>query len=150
MWRITWLTDQWFVLLQSVGIIASLLLTALALRDDVKARRVSNLLYMTQHHREIWSLLYTKPELSRILDSSVDLQYAPVTKEEELFISLLILHLNSSFQAMKVAVLVEPEGLKRDISIFFSLPIPKAVWEPTKKFQDADFVQFVEANRVAN
>lgn len=145
-----WISNNWFVLLQSAGISGGLLLTTVSLRDDVKARRVTNLIYMTQHHREIWSQLYTRPELSRVLDPSVNVKLNPVTKEEELFISLLILHLNSSFQAMKVDVLVKPEGLRRDVHMFFSLPVPKAVWETAKTFQDEDFVRFVEMHRAGN
>lgn len=142
----TWLGDQWFVLLQSVGIIASLLLTTLSLRDDLKTRRVSNLITMTQHHHKLWSMLFTQPELMRILNPSVDLHRTTVTKEEELFVGMVILLLNCSFQAMKMDSLVKPEGLNQDVHSFFSLPIPKAVWGMTKRFQDQEFVRFVEMN----
>jgi hypothetical protein len=36
------------------------------------------------------------------------------------------------------------EALRKDIRWFFSLPVPKAVWEETKLRQDAGFVRFVE------
>lgn len=39
---------------------------------------------------------------------------------------------------------VKLEGMQKDIKAFFSLPIPKAVWEQVKPFQDEDFVEFVE------
>jgi hypothetical protein len=141
-----WAADSWFVLLQSGSIVAGLVFTAVALRDDTRARRVGNLIAITQHHREIWTHLYSRPNLSRVLDSNVDLEKNPVTDEEELFVNLLILHLNSSYQAMKYGNFIKPEGLHQDIRLFFSLPIPSAVWEATKIFQDKDFVEFVETN----
>jgi hypothetical protein len=146
---LTWVDMNWFNLLQSGGIIASLLVSAAALRLDANARRTGNLLEITENHREIWSYLYTHPELSRVLDASVDLKRVPVTTEEELFVNFLVLHLNSAFYAMKKDVYVKPEGLRRDIQLFFSLPIPDAVWEKVKALQEEDFVRFVESNRVS-
>jgi hypothetical protein len=44
--------------------------------------------------------------------------------------------------------MLEPnEGLRQDIRWFFSLPIPKAVWEKIKERQDTKFAKFVEACR---
>jgi hypothetical protein len=37
--------------------------------------------------------------------------------------------------------------LRQDVRSFFSLPLPKAVWEKTKIFQNQDFVKFVEMCR---
>jgi len=83
----------------------------------------------------------------RVLDKTADLKSTPVTDWEELFVNLLILHLNSAYHAMQAKMFVKQEGLQRDIQMFFSLPIPRSVWESAKSFQDADFVKFVEANR---
>ena len=115
-----------------------------------QARRIGNLIAITQHQREIWTHLYTRPELVRVLAKAVNLKSAPVTDAEELFVNFLILHLNSAYHAMQTGMFMKPEGLQRDIQMFFSLPIPKAVWETTKQFQDEDFVRFVETNRTAN
>jgi len=38
-------------------------------------------------------------------------------------------------------------GLKKDVREFFSLPIPRAVWNEMKSYQDSDFVRFVEEAR---
>jgi hypothetical protein len=54
---------------QSVGIVARLLTTAYTLREEGEARRVANLFAVTANHREIWSLVIEKPELSRVLDA---------------------------------------------------------------------------------
>jgi len=146
---LAWVGDNWFNVIQSGGIIAGLLVSAAALRLDANARRVGNLLDVTKNHREIWTYLYARPELSRVLDASADLKRVPITAEEELFVNLLVLHLNSAYQATKRGVYVKPEGLRKDIQTFFSLPIPRAVWEKAKLLQDEDFVRFVESNRTS-
>src|SRR5258708_7781649 len=50
-----WIGDNWFTLLQSVGIIGGLLLTTSALNSDARTRRVANLIEITRGHRDIWS-----------------------------------------------------------------------------------------------
>ena len=141
-----WVAQNWFALFESAGITGGLLFTAVTLRADAQARRIGNLIAITQHHEEIWTHLFTHPELARVLDKAVNLKSAPVTNEEELFVNLLIMHLNSAYHAMQTGMFMKPEGLQRDIQMFFSLPIPFSVWEQSKAFQDADFVKFVEAN----
>jgi hypothetical protein len=140
-----WIEQNGFVLLQSVGIIGGLFFTAISLRIDANVRRVGNLITLTQHHRDIWTRLYTRPELSRVLHEKPNLAHRPVSYAEELFINLLILHLNSAFQAMKNGMSVSPEGLRKDIQSFFLLPIPKSVWVRSKELQNKDFVRFVES-----
>jgi hypothetical protein len=139
-----WISDHWFDLLQSGGIVAGLFFTAAALRLDEKTQRTANLIEITTQHRELWSELYTQPELARIRDVSVDLKSAPITPAETLFVSLLILHVNSAYQAMKNGMYMKPQGLQTDIQQCFSKPIPKAIWEQSKGLQDSDFVAFVE------
>jgi hypothetical protein len=39
---------------------------------------------------------------------------------------------------------LQPEGLERDIRFFFSLPIPKTVWNKFKVFQNDWFVRFID------
>ena len=147
---IQWLEQNWFSSIQITGILGGLLFTAVNFRTDAQARRVSNLIALTQHQREIWTHLYTRPELARVLAKAVNLKSEPVTDAEELFVNFLILHLNTAYHAMQTGMFMKPEGLQRDIQMFFSLPIPQAVWETTKTFQDEDFVRFVETNRTSS
>jgi|ERR1051325_5134739 hypothetical protein len=140
-----WFEQNGSVLLQNVGIIGGLIFTALSLRIDASVRRVSNLMTLTHYHRDIWTRLYTRPELSRVLKEKPNLERFPINHAEELFVTLLILHLNTAYEAMKHRMFVQPEGLRRDIISFFSLPIPKTVWENNKQLQNKDFVRFVES-----
>lgn len=142
-----WFAENWYPVIESVGIIGGLLFTSFSLRSETRTRRIANLLIITQNHREIWTELYRRPGLSRVLNPVVDVHRQPVTTEEELFINFLVLHLSSTYHAMKDDVFVKPEGLRRDINRFFSLPIPAAVWEKIKSMQDDEFVSYVEACR---
>ena len=142
-----WLVENWFSLLSAVGIVASLAFTAVSLRSETKTRRIANLLIITQNHREIWSELFKRPELARVLNPKVDLEVAPIRIEEELFVNFLLQHLNSSYRAMKDDVFVKQEGLREDIYRFFSLPIPAAVWDKLRPLQDDDFAGFLESAR---
>ena len=139
-----WITEHWFDLLQTVGIVGGLLFTALTLRKDDRAREIANLLAVNQQYRSIWRQVYDQPKLFRVLKRDVNLSEHPITDEESLFVKQLIVHLDTVRRAMKAGLFVKLEGLQTDVREFFSSPIPKAVWEKLKPLQDADFVAFVE------
>jgi hypothetical protein len=139
-----WIEEHWFELLQTAGIIGGLLFTAHTVRKDQKAREIGNVNVVKQHHKEIWQQLYERPQLVRILDRRPDLSRQPVTKEEELLINMLLLHLDSVWRAMEAGLFVEIEGLRRDVGEFLALPIPRAVWNRVKPFHNKSFVRFVE------
>jgi hypothetical protein len=126
-------------------LIGSLLLTAFEVFHLVKAHQISNLLTITRDHREIWSQVYFRPELARVLQRNLDLQLNPVSDAEALFVTFIILHLKASHKANIKKMLVTPEAIEKDVSWFFSLPIPLAVWQSSKEFQDEDFRRFVES-----
>lgn len=141
-----WLKGEWFSLLQTVSIVTGFFVTAYTIRQDTKERRIQNMLTITTAHREIWALLFNKPELARILRTDIDPAESAVTVEEELLVQFLILHLNASFKTRLNGMEFNDDGLAADIRNFFSRPIPRFVWERSKRFQSPDFVQFVEAN----
>jgi hypothetical protein len=139
-----WLSHNWSTLVQTVAVAAGLLLVGIALLLEARARRVQNLIQLTQQHRELWERMYSQPELTRILDPDADLTKTAVTAEEEMFVVFIILHLSSTYYAMRSGFFQKPHGLRKDIERFFSLPIPRAVWEEVKILQDAPFVKFVD------
>lgn len=144
---LNWFQDNWFTFLQSLGIVAGLFFTGMALLIDTKVRKVGNRFEATKQHRDIWTLLYSSKELNRILDAKADIQVDGVTNEEKLFVNLLILHLESNYLAAKAGMFTLPAELRTDIKAFFSCPIPRAVWEAMRPFQDAEFAKFVEDRR---
>lgn len=143
-----WIGIHGFELFQAVGIVGGLAFSGLALRGDDRSRRISNLLILTGSHREIWTQLYRRPELARVLDSRADLSRAPVSDFEAVFVTFVILHLASVRQAMREGLVWTGQAIERDVRWFFSLPIPRTVWKNSKTFQDPDLVKFVEDSLV--
>lgn len=142
-----WIREHGFDLIGVLGLIASLGFTASSFRQDEKSRRIGNLLALTAAHREIWTNLYQRPELIRVLDPKADLVRQPVTDQERIFMTFLILHLNVTWQAMREDLFRTRQAIAQDVRWLYSLPIPRAVWEQSKALQDAEFVRFVEQCR---
>ena len=142
-----WFSQNWFNLFSVVGIIAGLCFTGVTLRSETKTRRIANLLTITANHRAIWKEFLGDPELTRLLDASADLVKLPVSRDEEIFVTLVILHISSVYYAMKDELVIKLEGLRRDVSQFLSLPIPSSVWDKVKLVQNDDVVTFVESCR---
>ena len=147
---LNWLADNWIVILNATGVVGELFFTAVSIRAETRTRRIANLLTITANHRDIWSELYDRPGLARVLDPFVNVIKRPVRQDEEIFVIFIILHVYSVYQAMKDGLFVRLEGLSKDIGWLFSLPIPKAIWEKMKALQNEDFVRFVEECRERN
>jgi hypothetical protein len=139
-----WIDQNWLALIQTGALAGGLLFTGIAVLLDARARRVGNLIQLTQQHRDLWERLYMQPELARILDPDANPAKLPVTAQEETFVIFLILHLSNTYYAMRAGFFQKLRGLRKDIERFFSLPIPRAVWEKVKDLQEESFVQFVE------
>lgn len=139
-----WLRENWFTALQTIAIVSGLVFTAVTIRRDERSRRVASLFQLTAHHREVWAELFTRPDLRRVLANVVNLDREPVTEDEALFVSLLVLHLSTAHQAIRQGLMDPLEGLGADIRTFFAKPIPRAVWVRLRPFQNAEFVAYVE------
>ena len=57
----------------------------------------------------------------------------------------MILHLRAAFKARKLGMQFDDDAVSSDIRQFLTRPIPRAVWERSKIFQDSDFVSFVDS-----
>ena len=139
-----WLEDNWFSLLQSIGIISGFVFTALTLRRDTKSRKRTEVLALTQQHRELWSEVHRRPELARILQTEVNLVAQPISTAEEEYLNLIIIHFNTGWQLAREGASLTLQTLRKDVRTFFSLPVPRAVWEQSKSARDPEFVRFVE------
>jgi hypothetical protein len=141
-----WISQNWFNLFTSVGIIGSLWIATVSLRSETKTRRIANLLTITANHREAWKEFVGSPELVRVIDPAADVAKHPVTPAERYFVSMIISHTGSVYEALKDELVTEQEGLRRDVKAFFSLPVPHAVWIKTKLLQNQDFAAFIESS----
>lgn len=136
--------SNWFDLIQTAGIIASLAFSLHASKKEREARQISNLTAIKENYIHIWDTLFIRPDLERVLAPRVDLERNPITPAESLFVTQLIIHLDSVHRAMKKGLFVTIEGLGQDIRTFFSAPIARAVWQELRSRQNREFVQFVE------
>lgn len=146
-----WVSDNWFNILtilfgSGVWFAAlSIYKDAKIRKEEVKAQKVANLLSITASHREVWGIFLDRKELERVRDTAVNPLQEPITHAERVFVNLVIQHLNCVYYAKNDQLVVEHKGLRRDIAQFFSLPIPRAVWDKIKHFQNEDFATFVDS-----
>lgn len=141
-----WITTHWLDFLQSIGIVGGLFFSGYNSRKEAHARGIANLIAINSQYRQNWGVLYDRAKHGRVLNTDVDIFKKPISEEESIFVTILILHLGTAYQAMKQGEFISLEGLKNDIKSFFSLPIPKAVWQKSKPLQNRDFANFVESS----
>jgi len=106
----SWFWNNWFELLQTAGLIGSLLFTAYTIRQDREDRKIDNLIAIKSEHRELWKEFVDRKGLGRVRDLQVDLVNVPITTEEEIWVRNLILHLDTAHRAMKAGMFVTIEG----------------------------------------
>ena len=140
----SWLDQNWFSLVQTLGILGGVGLTAAALRRDTRARKIGDYLILTGQHRELWSEVHRRPELSRILKAEVDLLASPLSVAEEEFLNLAIEHSQTGCLLARAGSPIRLSSLSSDARSFFTLPLPRVVWEKTKHARDPRFVRFIE------
>lgn len=142
-----WLDQNWFNLVQTLGIMLSSWLTGAALRQEIRTRKHENAFTLAQHHRELWSEVHRRPDLARILSSEVDLLAAPMSVAEEEFLNLVIEHFQTGWLVAQADGFPTLQTLAKDARSFFTLPLPEDVWQSTKKDRDPRFVQFIDKAR---
>lgn len=139
-----WLQENWFNLTQTFGIVASALLAAAAFSRETRARRLGYLLSLAEQHREVWSEAHRRPELARIFKSEVDLVADPISTVEQEFLNIVIVHFHTGWLFAKDTRFLDDTALTADARTFFSLPLPRAVWDNTRDARDPKFVRLME------
>ncbi len=139
-----WFLQNWFSLLQSLGVIVGLLFTSLSIRQNTHERRIADLLTLAAQHRDLWSEFHRRPELQRVQDTTVDLVSKPVTPAEAEFLNVVFVHYYTGWLLAKRKALPTLEALTADAGNFFRLPLPKTAWLDTRSSRDPAFVCFIE------
>ena len=67
-----------------------------------------------------------------------------MTVAEEEFLNLAFAHFQTSWRIAKAGGIITLGELAIDAHDFLDLPLPRAVWEKTKRFRNPRFVRFVE------
>jgi hypothetical protein len=139
----SWVDGNWFSLIQTVGIVGSLLLATAAARREAKSREIENLLTISEHHRSLWNEAHQRKDLERIFEADLDVLKNPATVAENEFLNLIFAHYQTGWNLSKTGAFVSLDEMKSDVRGFFTLPLPHAVWEKTKKYRNRKFVRFV-------
>jgi hypothetical protein len=140
---LNWFTQHWFDCIETLGVVGSLLFTARIAHKDERAQQISNMFTVNEAYNSIWSRL-GEPALARIRKKEVNLQDHPVTDQEWAFVTMLLLHLDTVRRASQAGLFITLERLPSDVRNFLSLPLPWAVWQNIRTFQNEEFVEFIE------
>jgi hypothetical protein len=68
-----------------------------------------------------------------------------VSLEEEVFLRELIVHVATAWELIRDGTPLDFEAFRSDVGAFFSLPIPRRVWERTTHAQSRDFITFFKS-----
>jgi hypothetical protein len=139
-----WVESNWFNLIQMIGIIGSLWMAIDASRREARAKEIENLLSVSDHHREMWNEAHQREDLKRILRADADALAKPASVTEEEFLNIVITHFQIGWHVGRAGGITTLSELAADARGFFSLPLPRAVWEKTKQNRNQRFVRFVE------
>lgn len=111
---------------------------------DVVTRRKEQHMWDEADQLHQLAKIFRRCILARVFEKDADVADPPISLGEELFVTSIVAHLSTVFRAMKHGEFVKLEGLQNDIRELFALPIPKAVWDKLRPFQDANFAKFIE------
>lgn len=138
-----WIEQNGLDIIQTIAIFTALVISAIEFRKAQRLRSVSIEYEIVKSHRNLFIHLISDPQLMRVIDEKVDLVKEPVTPKEKIYVSLLILHIYSVFQANKAGLLTTTTTDRASIADFFQWPIPRAVWSMNKDMYREEFVAFV-------
>lgn len=141
---ISFLHENWLNLAQTISLLGGGLLAVAVFLRESRGRKLGHFLTLAQHHRELWSEAHRRPELSRIFRSEVDLIADPITVVEEEFLYLVIVHFQTGWLLANDSAFLDKRNMATDAHGFFSLPLPRAVWNSTRAARDPKFVRFME------
>ncbi len=109
-----------------------------------KSKEAKNILALSEQHRALWNEARHREELLRVFQADNSLSTKPITTSEEVFLNEVIVYYETGWQMAKAGTVLTLKSLAADIQGFFNLPLPRAIWEKTKKYRNPKFVRFVE------
>ncbi|MCB1130047.1 MAG: hypothetical protein KDN05_02895 [Verrucomicrobiae bacterium] len=141
---VSWLAQNWFDLLQTLGIVGGLFHAGASLHFDTKVRKTEINLSLTESHREIWQQMVEQPALSRILDPNADPKEEPIKPEERRFVNLVVMHVIATHNAIKEGVHADLPGLEDDVRALLALPIPREVVRAMLTYQSPEVRSYLQ------
>jgi len=138
-----WAAEHSFEIIQTFfG--GGILFFAITKRDETKARRVSNLIAINGQNADAWKPYFENPELKRVFLPDIDPAKNGISERERVFVTRLIVNFSVAYRAAKSGELIKLEGVALDARDVLSLPIPRSIWNELSRYQDKDFVAFIE------
>lgn len=102
------------------------------------------ILALAELHRALWSQVYSREDLKRVVSEAVDLNAQPLTVAEEEFLNQALILFQTGWQMARLGTVHKEAALEADVRGFFSLPLVQIAWERSKSRRDEVFVRFVE------
>jgi hypothetical protein len=100
----------------------------ISIRQNTKERRLSNVLTITNHHRELWQNFSHRPELFRVLQPHASLKKIPMTIHERGFVNLIVLHLRPAPQVHNTKTLLLLKPLRRKLKNCGHIPCSSSIY----------------------
>lgn len=148
---LAWVDSNWFSILQSIGIVGGLIFTGKTIRDAARTqrdateeRKVSNILEFDARHQNIWSDLYQREDLRRILEEQNDFLKGVVTPVEFQYLRQKVVQFQVGWELAKISKPEEIDAVVRDAAKFFSRPLSRRVWNKVKGLGNPKFVELVD------
>jgi hypothetical protein len=138
-----WIRENWSAVVSAAGILGSLWFTGAYFRQDSKSRNFSNLLAIDERHRALWTEARQRQDLKRVFSRDADVLSLPISFAEEEFLKSVFVHFETGWRIECLMNRGELKTLSLDVAAFFSLPLPRAIWEKTKQYRNPKFVKFV-------
>lgn len=140
----SWSDGNWFNLIQTAGIVGSLLFGAATAQREAKTREIENHLTIAEQHRNLWNEARQRKDLDRIFQTDADVIKIRITVAESEFLNLVVGHFQAGWILSENGAAITLNEMRADVRDFFTLPLPRAVWERTKGMRNRRFVKFVE------
>ncbi len=136
------LRQHLFDIIQTVFLFLGFWLAAKSYQDDDRSRQVGHLLQLAENYQKLKNVLIDKPELASIFDQKKKPE--KITPAEQNYIKQIIMQIYSVYIATKLGQFDSFEGIENDVRRFLSFPLPAGVWKEVKRFQDREFVAYIE------
>jgi hypothetical protein len=137
--------SDWFTLVQTVGIIASLLFTAYELRRNRASCIAANEIKLIELHRDLWRMTIDQPSLMRPFGHDLKPDELKLSIAESRFVNLLFLHISGAFRLTEAGEVRRTGDFRGDLKELLARPAIRNFWEANQRYHDARFVAFVNS-----
>ena len=140
---ISWFQANWATFFGTIGAIIGACFTVAAFRQTAEKADRDEYSTLVEQHHALWAEARERGDLNRILLEDIDLQQVPPTPVEQMFLNDVFVHFESGWKLALKNTVLTMNTFTADVRRFFTLPLPRAVWEQTKAARNPQFVSFI-------